>query len=199
VQRLRIPDVGNEKAAYLDSDIMDVMISRAVLESEHVQLVGRSSFFYKKIHKIAAGTYKHCSAHRETKHQDLFLDKKKLLIIPICENLHWYLVGIDLQAGRLYVFDSLGRNHSRAVANIRNWLHAELEMSNIPDWENCKWEACCAAVNMQGNSYDCGVFVIGWIQAMATHGDVSGFTAGQATSLRHSILNFLVDGANRAA
>ena len=194
LQRLSIPPEDHDRDAYMDSDIMDVMITSAVEGSEHVALVGRSCFFYRKIALSAGGKYSHEGVRRETKHQDLFLDKAKLLLIPVCEDEHWFLVGIDLCAQQLIVLDSLGRTHAQALANIRKWLLAELRASGISDWDGFTWETNYAKVNHQDNGYDCGVFVIGYIQALAAGRDPTAisFAANQAPFLRYSILQHLL-------
>ena len=78
-----------------------------------------------------------------TRHEQNLFCENGLLLIPVnVQRSHWCLVVIDLKAGELVILDSLGpaRFHASIVANIRRWLHAELQHREIDQWQQCAWK-----------------------------------------------------------
>ena len=74
-------------------------------------------------------------------HETLWLERGALIPVNV-QRSHWCLVVIDLKAGELVILDSLGpaRFHASIVANIRRWLHAELQHREIDQWQQCAWK-----------------------------------------------------------
>ena len=120
--------------------------------------------------------------------------EKRMLIFPICEESHWYLVIVcnpghvlsqtrekDFETKRSYqqkygetrgfnpfimVLDSLGGSHSTAVAKIRSYLTFEhLEKKNIPlNFGKEKMAEKHPPIPLQPNSCDCGLFLCHYVE-----------------------------------
>ena len=103
LQRLFIPEdpAKDSHRAYLEDCVVDTMTRCACQKSAKVLLVGKSCFLYKRLATDGASD----SARRWTQKQQLFVDGN-LLLIPVCKGLHWFLVVVDLAAGKLVVVDS---------------------------------------------------------------------------------------------
>ena len=115
---------------------------------------------------------------RWTKEVDLF--SKKLVVIPICEDNHWYVLLIcnpgcidspadeRLVRGDPYfiVMDSLGGYHTSALSAMRSYLRYEyLERKGKPlSLTKEKMGEYEAAVPEQDNDCDCGVYLLHYIE-----------------------------------
>lgn len=115
---------------------------------------------------------------RWTKEVDLF--SKKLVVIPICEDNHWYVLLIcnpgcidsppdeRLVRGDPYfiVMDSLGGFHTSALSTMRSYLRYEyLARKGRPlSLTNEKMGELEAAVPEQDNDCDCGVYLLHYIE-----------------------------------
>jgi len=127
-----------------------------------------------------------------TKKIDIF--EKRMLIFPICEESHWYLVIVcnpghvlsqsrekDFEAKRSYqqkygetrgfnpfimVLDSLGGNHSSAVSRIRSYLTFEyIAKRKIPkNFGKEKMSEKHPPIPLQPNSCDCGLFLLHYVE-----------------------------------
>jgi sentrin-specific protease 7 len=114
-----------------------------------------TSMFYKRMMRapsktdqferdanISQAEKRHLRVKGWTKNVDLF--SKELIVIPICENSHWYLVliirpgliihPVDSEERRtrgdpfIIVLDSLGDNKTTAVNILRNYLNLEWQV-----------------------------------------------------------------------
>jgi len=127
-----------------------------------------------------------------TKKIDIF--EKRMLIFPICEESHWYLVIVcnpghvlsqsrekDFEAKRSYqqkygetrgfnpfimVLDSLGGSHSSAVSRIRSYLTFEyIAKRKIPkNFGKEKMSEKHPPIPLQPNSCDCGLFLLHYVE-----------------------------------
>ena len=119
---------------------------------------------------------------------------KRMLIFPICEESHWYLVIVcnpghvlsatrdkDFEAKRSYqqkygetkghnpflmVLDSLGGSHSTALSKIRSYLTFEhLEKKKMPrNFGKEKMAEKHPPIPLQPNSCDCGLFLLHYVE-----------------------------------
>ena len=93
---------------------------------------------YEKDESLSKTQIRHMRVKGWSKKVDLF--SKDMIIIPICENSHWYLVIVikpglilrdeeDMCADKgepcVLVFDSLGAGRSSAVDSVREYLDQE--------------------------------------------------------------------------
>ncbi len=119
---------------------------------------------------------------------------KRMLIFPICEEYHWYLVVVcnhgyvlsttrerDYDAKRSYqqkygeskgfnpfimVLDSLGGTHSTAISKIRTYLSFEhMEKKDLPmTFSKEKMSEKHPPIPTQPNSTDCGLFLLHYVE-----------------------------------
>ena len=119
---------------------------------------------------------------------------KRMLIFPICEESHWYLVIVcnpghvlsqsrekDFETKRSYqqkygetrgynpfimVLDSLGGSHSTAISKIRQYLSFEhLEKRKLPlNFGKEKMGEKHPPIPYQPNSCDCGLFLLHYVE-----------------------------------
>ena len=135
-----------------------------------------------------------------TKKLDIF--EKRMLVFPICEESHWYLVIVcnpghvlsqsrekDFDSKRAYqqkygetrgfnpfimVLDSLGGSHSTAVSKIRSYMMFEhLDKRKIPkNFGKEKMSEKHPPIPLQPNSCDCGLFLLHYIELIFKDPDV---------------------------
>merc|ERR1719300_1886758 len=113
---------------------------------------------------------------------DLF--KKDILVFPICEHSHWYLV-IAIKPGMVQhaegseertthgeplflVLDSLGGNKSAAVTNIRKYLKVEWSQKmnefDEVDFSSEQMKTVRPKKPEQENFSDCGIFLLHYVE-----------------------------------
>jgi len=120
-----------------------------------------------------------------TKRMDLFT--KDLLIFPICENSHWYLLlvvkpglislPVDSEERQLkgepfvIVLDSLGRSNDRAVINIWLYLACEWEKkyggneeADAFNFYAGPFKSACPMKPHQQNGSDCGIYLLHYVE-----------------------------------
>ena len=182
--------VGDYKRLKFDTFLNDIIINFDLLhqfynlpEESQNKIHIYPSTFYERLCSPArtvavrnvAGLTKseimHLGVKRWTKQIDIF--KKELLLIPICENMHWYLVAVimpglwhsrnhnDRQESVLVVFDSMGGSRDSAVDNIKNYLKEELKDKkdiaiNSKDRTLVLYPSC----PQQKDVTSCGIFIL---------------------------------------
>ena len=118
------------------------------------------------------------------------------VIMPVNDNSHWFLVVIDYIARTIRIIDSLGRKHEDVYRNVKRWLKSENATSQI-DWKLehtfQTWPGCVQS-QQQADSYNCGVFVIGYVKAMLTGRAFESFSRGACNQMRVGIFNWIVYG-----
>merc|ERR1719234_2734440 len=115
-----------------------------------------------------------------TKNVELF--SKDMIIIPICEHSHWYLVIVikpglivnapDSEARRLkgepffIVLDSLGESKTTAVNNVRSYLEHEWDakMSEEVDFSKKSMRTLWPVKPEQHNYTDCGIYLLHYVE-----------------------------------
>jgi len=125
---------------------------------------------------------RHAKVKGWTKNVDLF--KKDILVFPICEHSHWYLV-IAIKPGMVQhaegseertthgeplflVLDSLGGNKSAAVTNIRKYLKVEWSQKmnefDEVDFSSEQMKTVRPKKPEQENFSDCGIFLLHYVE-----------------------------------
>ena len=127
-----------------------------------------SSFFFQKLTEQG---YK--AVQKWTGETDIFA--KDFLVIPINEDLHWYLVIVDMKQPCIYLFDSLDYrsvNDDREVMeSVRRYLKQEWAAkkpneSYPTEFTNRKTFSTTTITDLptQSNSSDCGVFLLHYLE-----------------------------------
>eukprot|EP00092_Neocalanus_flemingeri_P033060 GFUD01035954.1.p1 GENE.GFUD01035954.1~~GFUD01035954.1.p1 ORF type:complete len:1471 (+),score=415.21 GFUD01035954.1:79-4491(+) len=143
---------------------------------------------YEKDSSLKPAEKRHMRVKGWTKNVNLF--EKNMVIIPICEHSHWYLV-IAIRPGLItiplgsddrqtkgepfmIVLDSMGGNKSAAVTNIRHYLAAEWkakmcgEEGDEDEYEFSSKEMKTVRPKKpeQENYSDCGIYLLHYIEMM---------------------------------
>jgi len=202
---------------YLNDNIINFYLTWLYekLSDKHKSMIHMySSYFYSRLKSKPRKKNKHkhvdktkTKAEQEyervkswTKKIDIF--EKRMLIIPICEESHWYLVIVcnpghvlsqsrekDFEKKRKYqkdveetkgrnpfimVLDSLGGSHSTAVSKIRSYLMMEhLEKRKLPkNFGKDKMGEKHPPIPYQPNSCDCGLFLLHYVELIFRDPDV---------------------------
>jgi len=142
---------------------------------------------YEKDSSLKPAEKRHLRVKGWTKNVNLF--EKNMVIIPICEHSHWYLV-IAIRPGLItipvgsedrekkgepfmIVLDSMGGNKTAAVSNIRHYLAAEWKAKMCGDEEEFEFSSkemrtVRPAKPEQENYTDCGIYLLQYIEKMFT-------------------------------
>lgn len=168
---------------------------------------------YETDKKLTNAEKRHCRVAGWTKNVDLF--EKDMLIIPICEESHWYLL-LVVRAGMIFspfnikerkekgepffiVLDSMKERQSTAVKNIRRYLAVEWNKKKCGGVKSSKaWltELDVSSKRMsvvrpkkpeQENSSDCGIFLLHYVEKIFE--DVSAFTLNSKTKTCQTLVN----------
>jgi len=117
---------------------------------------------------------RHRRVKRWTKNTQLF--NKNLVLIPICECSHWYMVVLVRPGAEqpcMMVLDSLGGDNTRAVYIIMKYLEIEgREKLGEKALVNLKeMKVVRPNIPQQRNGFDCGVFLLHYAEKMLERPD----------------------------
>jgi len=140
---------------------------------------------YEKDANLLPAQKRHLRVKGWTKNVNLF--EKNMVIIPICEHSHWYLV-IAIRPGLIkipigseerqtkgepfmIVLDSMGGNKTAAVSNIRHYLAAEWKAKMCGENDEDEYEFTSKQMRTirplkpeQENYSDCGIYLLQYIE-----------------------------------
>jgi Ulp1 family protease len=141
-------------------------------------------------------TEKRVSVLKLTRRKRLFPTER--LIMPVNDNFHWFLVVVDFNDKKIRIIDSLGHEHPAVYKHVKRWLKSEHESEKTSiDWElENTFETWSESVRgaQQDDSYNCGVFVLGYVRAMLTGKAMGTFTRAACNQMRVDIFNWVVHG-----
>jgi hypothetical protein len=119
------------------------------------------------------------------------------ILLPINVSSHWILVVIDTKKKTISSYDSAGSDRSHVLNRIKKYLacKAKAEGVEVTDEWTKSWTYVTGSCPRQGNSYDCGMFVLCCarcvlhdisISSFVQHGTakVEEFLFGQGNMLR---------------
>lgn len=117
----------------------------------------------------------------------------KTVFIPVHESSHWTLLVVRPADRAIEYFDSLdrlGRQGSRQVKNIKEWLRGELGAKYDED----EWNVLKSISSQQDNGSDCGVFLLTNAKAIALDIEPTAFGPADTQNLRTKIVAELMNG-----
>ena len=84
------------------------------------------------------------------------------ILLPINVSSHWILVVIDTRKKTISSYDSAGSDRSHVLNPIKKYLacKAKFEGVEVTDEWTKSWTCVTGSCPRQGNSYDCGMFVV---------------------------------------
>ena len=173
-----------KKATFINDTIVDFFLKYLYLqilpnESRKLVHIFSSMFFKKLIRDPVEGSTmdrlensanlsmvekRHLRVKKWTKNSQLF--DMNLVLIPICENSHWYMVVLITPGGqqpRMLVLDSLGKERNMTVDIIMDYLQMEKEEHKgngrfADNFERMAVET--PTLTMQDNGFDCGLYLL---------------------------------------
>ena len=92
--------------------------------------------------------------------REVNLLEKKLVLIPICEHAHWFMIVLVNPGGEepcLLVLDSMGGGNTAATTVIKEFLIRLRCNSNLVQTHI---RIICPSTPKQNNGFDCGIFVL---------------------------------------
>ena len=97
---------------------------------------------------------------------DIF--NKDFVLIPIHDNLHWYLAVFNVKRGTLNVYDSIPSPERKKIVLrlLRNHIRDEHRIKRGAPYPYGLDEGPSSVVPTQNNSHDCGVFACQFAKAI---------------------------------
>jgi len=136
---------------------------------------------FEKNPSLTSAQKRHMRVRGWTKNVDLFT--KDMIIIPICEHSHWYLVIVikpglvvnapESEARRVkgepffIVLDSLGESKTTAVNNVRSYLELEWQAKKMVgevDFSKRSMRTLWPVKPEQPNYSDCGIYLLHYVE-----------------------------------
>ncbi|QHO54088.1 uncharacterized protein DS421_2g53600 [Arachis hypogaea] len=126
--------------------------------------------------------------------------KRKWWLIPICLNNHWWLYAFEVANKRMLVLDPM---HSEAPDAGRNKLDAyagrlveDMAKVAIPSYERTTHglPRAYAKVPKQPNSYDCGIYVIKFMERWTEDGQLDAWDNDILKSIRWELMLDIIMG-----
>jgi len=181
-----------ERKQYLNDSIIDVYVQYIRLATLKREMADQchffSSFFYQKLVSLK-DRKNFAEARRWTQSVDLL--KKRYLFIPVCKEMHWFLVvvrnpgemkvrnldriqtpasALSTEDPCICVFDSLRSKHKETTNIVREFLLAEWRHVH-DDVDAFTHERPTAVlpyirlpISQQKNEYDCGLYLLKCIE-----------------------------------
>ena len=111
-----------------------------------------NTFFYPRIIKNG-----HSGVERWTRKIDIF--SFDLILVPIHLETHWCMAVIDFRRKEIVYFDSLKRNNSQCIIELKKYLNEESKSKGNVKYDFNIWaESAPKGIPGQMNDCDCGVF-----------------------------------------
>ncbi|XP_077221488.1 uncharacterized protein LOC143855157 isoform X2 [Tasmannia lanceolata] len=115
----------------------------------------------------------------------------KRILLPIGDGVHWVLLMVDMECNAFVKFDSLGLEGTQPVESAVKFLKIYLTNrgKNPAEWP------IMIATNqpLQSNQFDCGVFVMKYMECLLNDCDFS-FTADDIPLIRRTLCNQFLAG-----
>lgn len=102
--------------------------------------------------KLSLTSFNKSEADKFYKHLEVC--EKELIIIPICDNVHWFLAALYPRKGQLYIICSLGQTYKNVAYTLKRYF--------LPRISRVAQDIAVSypKVPRQNNGIDCGVFTI---------------------------------------
>ncbi|KAI9315072.1 hypothetical protein BX666DRAFT_1959147 [Dichotomocladium elegans] len=176
-----------------------------------------NSFFYERLSNSTSND-PYEAVRRWAAKADIF--EKRFIFIPVNESFHWFLIVVtnpgsclhDVSGDdpRIFILDSLGIKRTRFGKTIQKYLKsAAKDRRNIDESDFRLPRIYHANVPIQGNAFDCGVYLLHFAQIcmadpdrfeqllLANHLDNSAWRANAVQGLRSTIAKTIHDIENK--
>ena len=167
----------------------DSAITRSTLYPRNPNLF-MNSFFYLKLAQEEGG-FNYSNVKRWTKNVDIFTCNQ--IFFPInFKKEHWALVCVSMLRKKILYLDSVSRSGKTITENILKWLQEEsLSRTKKPLSSFSVEDVCCP---QQSTSYDCGIFILAFVDLLANDLPVGIMQQSLCDNLRLSLCIWIVRG-----
>ena len=93
------------------------------------------------------------------------------IIVPVHQSIHWTLAVVHPKAKTVDFWDSLGGAGGGVPAALARWACDEAKDKLGEDWSTDEWATIVRDAPRQGNSSDCGVFLVRFAECAARGAD----------------------------
>lgn len=149
-----------------------------------------NSFFYQMLTDHGRG-FNYFNVERWTKGKNIF--SCNLLFIPIHrDGNHWSLSVISIPRNEVFYFDSLGKDGTEVMDNLGHWLKEEA----LHKIQSCHHDVRAKNVPcpLQENGFDCGVFLLSFIDLLSNDLPIDLMTQSMCGILRQRIAFWIIRG-----
>lgn len=156
---------------------LELLKERGIRESERsLKCHFFNTFFYKKLACGKTGydykSVKRWTTLRKLGYELIECDK---IFVPVHQNVHWCLAIINMKAKTLQYLDSLGGNDPRVPRMLARYIVDEVKDKSNKEIDMSLWTEEVVDYNpLQQNGYDCGVFMLKYIDFLS-RGDSLSF------------------------
>ncbi|GAB0495956.1 hypothetical protein MMPV_007266 [Pyropia vietnamensis] len=163
---------------WLNDEVVNAMCTLMQWRNERTvavePLAPRHHFFNSYFFAVLSprGGYAYERVQRWTQNVNV-LGCDKLFFPVNLRNSHWALVAVDMRAGLVSLYDSLGVRNRDVCAVIVRWLADEAQRTHSPAWE---WTVVAPWCRKQENADDCGVFMLQNMNYLAMGIDLGNIT-----------------------
>ena len=167
----------------------DSAITRSTLYPRNPNLF-MNSFFYLKLAQEEGG-FNYSNVKRWTKNIDIFTCNQIFFPINFKEE-HWALVCVSMLRKKILYLDSVSRSGSIITENILKWLQEESLSRTMKPLSSFSVEDVCCP--QQSTSYDCGIFILAFVDLLANDLPVDIMQQSLCDNLRLSLCIWIVRG-----
>ncbi|CAM0873139.1 unnamed protein product [Alopecurus aequalis] len=134
-----------------------------------------NTFFYKKLACGKTGYDYKCvkrwTTFRKLGYELIECDK---IFVPVHQNVHWCLAIINMKAKTLQYLDSLSGNDPRVPKMLARYIVDEVKDKSNKEMDISLWTEEVVDYNpLQQNGYDCGMFMLKYIDFLSRGGSLS--------------------------
>jgi len=147
-----------------------------------------NSFFFDKLTERGCVNY---DAVRRWTRKEVVLKVRKIFIPVNITDAHWFLAVVVPAAGRVQLYDSIGRAQEHMGNNIALWANKEASVHGLP---KRVWSVVKMPCRVQDNNEDCGVFTCRHMELMTKGEAVVGW-CGSSSYHRRQIAAELLSGS----
>jgi len=133
-----------------------------------------------------------------TRTLDIF--QYQLILIPVLLKHHWTLIAVDTTAEQIRYYDSGPGDGLQYITAVKRWLAYEWNgntATNSTQFPSDQWRLCpstAAITPQQEDNLNCGIFMLMFVELLATGRDVGCFNAEFRLRARRYIAMSLLRG-----
>jgi len=147
-----------------------------------------NSFFFDKL--TEKGRFNYDAVRRWTR-KEVVLKARKIFIPINVTDAHWFLAVVVPAAGRVELYDSIGRAQEHMGKNLARWAKKEASSHGLPKKD---WSVVTMPCRVQENNDDCGVFTCRHMELMSK-GEAVVSWGGSSSYHRRRIAAELLSGS----